>query len=189
MESYKQQMFQFLTKPENFQSLLDAVKSFEDVKKQLLTDFWKQTEAALALKATGSSWKVEMSSTIHATHSQLTIFRGSWVKQGGHPICTLAYENLCGHLFYGLWLNWDAQDPKTVALREGARQMRVEGFKIDSHQWWPWWAHTTPNFTNADAFSEILPLVVKDTAQQTATDLFQLAEKYGPEIDRIIEKS
>jgi hypothetical protein len=190
MEAYKQQMFKFLTTPENFHSLLEAVKSFEDVKKQLLTDFWKQTEAALALKTVGSHWKMKISSNVHATHSQLIIYKKSWERQGGGSLmCSLAYENLVGQVFYGLWVNWDEKHPKTVSFREGVKQMKVEDFKTDSHQWWPWWAHTTPNFLNPDSFSEILPHVVAETAEQTAINLLQLGEKYGDELDQIISRS
>src|SRR5687768_9376628 len=125
MEAYKQQMFQFLTKPENFQSLLDAVRSFEDVKKQLLTDFWKHTERALVLKTAGGPWSVELSPNVHAPHAQLKIYKSSW-RPDGNQMCCLTYDNLAGHLFYGLWLKWDANNSKIVALREGLKQMKVE---------------------------------------------------------------
>lgn len=174
MTAYENEIFQFLTIPNNFDSFVRMISHYENVKRELITRFWTAVRNELLSMTKDSVWRVTMDNNLFATYSKIYLYKDHWMDNG-RLILTIAWESLSNKPYRGLLLYMDTKGINMSEIRAAAIQFRPNDFTTDSNQWWAWWQYGNADFNNASALGDILPDKIDIAAKTWANELYELA--------------
>jgi hypothetical protein len=185
MDAYQSEIFEFLTKRSNFDSLAKAMSHYEMIRKELLNRFWILVKTELDSKTTGSTWQVSLDTNIFARYSKLQIYKKEWKRNDLKPLFSITWESLSCRPYSGLLLYMDTKGIDMSLVRASALKLKPDNFTSDNNLWWAWWKHGNIDFENAIAVSTILPDKIDEVAKEWARELYELAMVNEKQIDVI----
>lgn len=173
MSTYQDEIFNYLTKKDNFFSAYEIPQIFPEVKNTLIEKFWRAVKNSLEELTKETNWEIGMSENIFKTYSSLSI---GLDKRFG-----VAYEELHGQTYYGLWIDFDDKKLDRPKINEYASKIEAINWMKKS-KWYLGWTSTGANFNNIETLKRILPDNRDDYAKELANQLFDLAEKIQKDI-------
>ena len=187
LSAYEKELYDFLTKPENFKGMMLAVAQAEMVKRNLLREFWDEFEKALTLKFQSKpDWEVIIvNKSAHPIDWKMRIFKTNWNHQNPMEVCWgWEFEN--GKLFYGLINNQD--QPRHISIREKLDAVQVD-WKRDltgrPTAWYPAWNWEGLTITTNEAYDQLLPDARKARIEDNVKTTDSFLEAIAPTIDGI----
>ncbi|MEK0337514.1 MAG: hypothetical protein QQN41_08790 [Nitrosopumilus sp.] len=173
MSIYRDEIFNYLTKKDNFFSAYEIHQLFPEVKNTLIEKFWLAVKNSLEELEKGTNWEIEMSENIFETYSSLTILLDDSFG--------VAFEKLHGQTYYGLRIDFDNKKLDRPRINENSS--KIEGINwMKKSNWWLGWAYTGANFDNIETLKRILPDNRDNYAKEIADMLFDLAEELQKDV-------
>ena len=152
--SSKEEIIKFLIEPENFEGLLVAKNSFEDVRNHLISDFWNEVFLKIKSEVNNKNWKVTRDENFHKKYSRISI---EHVKND-NKIIRICWERL-GESFpyYGVRVetenNFEEIKQFFISLKEKAI---LKAEKEEAN--WPLWGNYLElDLTNNEKLRNMLP--------------------------------
>lgn len=192
MDNYNQEIFNFLTKSENFEPLIKAVDHFDMVRTEILNRFWNKVLNYVNELKEGNlpNWKAEFYPNIHAKYAHLCLYNIEWEKDNEIPFC-IAWENLCYHPYVGFWLNNDLRNEYDLdGIKSAVRlnsSLKGADFILDHQVWWAFYYYSNHNFNERKTLLEILPDQSDEIAKDYAQQLVNLAINFKGEYDSLLK--
>lgn len=188
MSVYDDKLFEFLTKSENFEPLVDMYSQFGPIKERLLLEFWTLVKLEIE-KMQAGKWKAWIDDNAPNGNAKVGFYHPTYTTNDGNTSsCLIIFEKLSGTVTYGLWFhrNESVQKIDFDAICKDVRES-LPNWTAGSGGWW-FAAYKQPgeDFSNPGHLSRILPEVrdalVKEYAGHLASSLKELepfAFKYG----------
>ena len=165
MSTYQDEIFNYLTKKENFFSAFEIYQIFPEVKNSLIEQLWSKVKKNLEELIEEKDWEIGISENIFETYSSLSV--------DVHDSFGIAFEKLHSQTYYGLWI--DVNDKKLDRLKIDEYASNIEAInRMRKSNDWLGWAYTGANFDNIETLKKILPDNRDDYAQELADQLFEL---------------
>lgn len=152
------EMYEFITKKENFEAFMEMVDDYEKAKPQIRAEFWNEVSNNLKnIHRTG--WYFYSDKNLELGSAKI----GFWYQhphQGQEPIeAGIVFEQLPTQTFYGAWF-----DPKRFnksKLLDALTSEDRQRWTIDNGQYFLQYKNTGDNFQWRQGLSTILPEVRK----------------------------
>ena len=178
MSEYKEAKFNFITKSENFKAAFEVSEQMEEIKKKLITDFWKAVKIKIESKIEEKKleWTIRLDD-VFDTYSKLHIF-----TSGSYDI-SASYEGLSKNLLFGIWIhtqngNFDQKD-----IDENIKKKNLFMDKNLNSKHWICWENYQDHFNKIETLMKILIDIREKFADEIATHLFKFAEENKVHID------
>jgi hypothetical protein len=197
-KSYNQNLYEFITDPENFESYSSLINISSDIRQQLLTEFWKNVLKAIEARPNEfKDWKSYIyPESVMDRYSSLGLYSDKYYSQEAKDSSALiCFERLHSKALLGCWFN--RADKKMNTIFENAvieaEKFRTKDYSVGTGGYWfVCYKLINEDFNNTDSLSKILPVVreplVKQYSElliQTFKDLKELIEKFGVEVENI----
>ena len=145
MSTYRDEIFNYLTKKDNFFSAYEIYQLFPEVKNTLIKQFWLAVKSSLEELAKETDWKIKISDNIFETYSSLTV----WVDDS----FGVRFEKLHGQTYYGLRVDFDNKDFDRTKIDEFA--LKIEALNgMKKSNWWLGWTYAGANFDNIETLKK-----------------------------------
>lgn len=181
MTAYDAQLYTFLTKPENFEPLVDLREQFDKVRQRLINEFWALVlEEASRLKPAGMLWVFTLDDAnapnrkLRANHPDIT---NKDFKAG------IIYEFLHMEVVLGAWFNRDMLKDAIYNIWAEAKKF-TEGnplWTVGSGSWW-FAIYKRPglNLSQKASLLQVLPDVRASLATAYAEQFISAVDQLGP---------
>lgn len=170
MSVYDDEIFNYLTKKENFYSAYEITQLFPQVRNKLVEEFWKKVTERIANELDKNSkdkWVVELSEDVFETYSSLFLYFSDSIG--------VAFEKLHGQPYYGVWIDSDNKKLDREKINKYASGLELlEGMNKNS-DYWLGWSLCGANFNTIETLKRILPENSDEYAEELAKLLFDLA--------------
>jgi len=176
MSTYQDEIFNYLTRKDNFLSAYEIYQAFPEVKNTLIKEFWLAVKDLLEELIKTNNWEIEISENIFDTYSYLCI----WFNES---FC-VAYEKLHGQTYHGLWVDFNNKQLDRTKITEYVSNIESINWMKKSNNWLGW-TYTGVNFDSIDTLKKILPDNRIDFAKELATLLYELADELNKDIIKI----
>ena len=191
MEDYKKPIYDFLTQKENFDKMASLLNSYDEIKKQLLTEFWNLVKQKLDSDnaVSGSKWIVHLVEDIFTKYSRIYLSKEKWMIHKGNPLMCVSWENLTkSPPRCGIWLNYDANVLDIEQVKKHAQNHPISNtFMKDSNGWWAFWQNGNIHFHQPQDIGKILPDEREGYVNEHAETIFNLATTMETELDKMFE--
>lgn len=173
MSTYQDEIFNYLTKKDNFFSAYEIYQEFPGVKKNLIKQFWLSVKDELTELSEKTDWKIEVSENVFETYSSLSIR----INDNFY----VAYEKLHGQTYHGLWIDNDNKQLDRIKINDYASNIESLNW-MKKYDYWLGCTLTGTNFDSIDTLKKILPDNRVDFAKELATLLYELANELNNDI-------
>lgn len=175
MSVYEEEIFNYLTKKDNFFSAYEIYQTFPTVKNSLIEEFWKAVKSSLEDISKEKDWQIEISDNIFETYSSLNIYVSSSNE------LSVSYEKLHSQTYFGLWIDNEDKSLERAKINEYASRIeQLDGMRKSNY--WLGWSSTGSNFDNIETLKKILPNNKNEFAHEMATQLFEFASELEGDI-------
>jgi hypothetical protein len=162
MDKFKEELFLFCIKEQNFQLVYEVAENFDFFKRKLLDDFWADVVFGLKQKSKEidgwNSWKEN--EVIKGSSYIAGIYGSKHCPTGdSYASVTVSYFNYGdGRVMYGLNFNESvSKDICTVLIKE-LNTLEVSEWKVAPKNWaWQLYKFTGENFNNYNSLVKVLP--------------------------------
>lgn len=189
MNDSNKQIFDTLTEPQNFRTVLAILKRFEIIKDQLLIDFWTMVRIKMdeLIGKNGNIWKTSLEDVL-GRDAMLWLYKSEWVYDISTEYIDLGvcYSELAKKVGYGIWIDeaHGSQRQNLETMRDYFKK-RVEFSNFEKTKWFPLYDYTDYDFSLNDNLEHILPGKTEELAQQFAVKLFDFALKLESDLDKM----
>lgn len=184
MDTYEREIFNYLTKKENFSSAFEIYQQFPKVKNELIRQFWEMVKKLLDEKANDNNWQVKFFNDISEKYSKL----GLCLRSDNHENIRVIFEDLLGRTYYGVWINAENNALDKIQIKNFAEGVSaIKQMKSSANEYWLGFEYIEPDFNNIESLERILPDVREDLADELAQMLFGLAKEIKEEIEKMSE--
>jgi hypothetical protein len=181
MSTYQDEIFNYLTKKDNFFSAYEIYQAFPEVKKTLIEQYWQNVKDELIELTKNTNWKVELSENVFETYSKLRI----WLN-GPNEGFGIVIEKLHGESYHGLWIDVNNKQLDRARIDEYTSKIEViKGMKKNNY--WLGWTYSGVNFDSIETLKKILPDNRMEFAHEFATMLYKLAEELNNDVLKMSE--
>jgi|GEM_PF-3135745 len=191
MDKYEQEVFNFLTQRDNFESMIKVVNHYSRIRKQVLESFWNQVADNLLsrVKEINDYWEIINPPNKDDKNAKLIIYKKLWKNNEQYPFVGVAWERLSAHSYYGVWSDIKSSLINSPKLKQALDSWRNEiNFETDN-SWWYLWSHGKYDFNIQNDLVFILPDVAASAAEEYADNLLSLLSKAEIIIDTVISNS
>ena len=177
MNKYEEEVFQFITKEENFETAFEIYQKMPAIKNKLIENFWKSVMNNLTSKIMNTDFKAKISSNVFETYSKCYLFLD------GLGDFRIQYEKLYDKVYLGLWV-WDGSEVERRLSKEKDIYNILRSDKIlngwSQNKWWWAWKYTTYDFNAYETLKKTLlgSPDLDSFAEEVAADLFNLAVEF-----------
>ncbi len=173
MSTYQDEIFNYLTKKDNFFSAYEIYQTFPGVKNTLIKQYWLSVKDELTELSEKTDWKIEISEDVFETYS----FLGIRINDSFY----VAYEKLHGQTYHGLWIDYNNKQLDRTKINEYASNIESINW-MKKNNYWLGLTLTGTNFDSIDTLKKILPDNRVDFAKELATSLYKLADELNNDI-------
>lgn len=193
---YEEAVFEFFTKPENFETMIRVNEHADRVMKKVIEDFWEALRKSLQqkFKSKEEDWVVTYSGDFEERYCKLWIYRDSWLNRNhrSRPIMAVAFENL--HLgekpFLGITPDADSKLYRPESLKSVIQSLpETENYTKNSNKWWACWVYFSLNFGQTSNLVNILPDNRENYITEFTEEAIRLTEILDKEAETIISKA
>lgn len=170
MSEYENRIFAMLTSnEEKLKSALEIAKHINGIKKQLITQFWKNVEKELytLIQVSNEEFKVKLDADIFHPNSKCSLYLQNDTK------ARLIFEHLSNDQCMGLWFQNQLFDMSKINAYRNQFQNDITYFS--NHTWWLAFKEMNENFNNFDSLVMILPNNSIEYSKEKAQELFDFA--------------
>ena len=178
MSIYEEEMFKYITKPENFEVAFEINELFSQVKNKIIEQFWQQVESRLLELTKETDWQVSLDDDVFSTWSSLNLTRDEWKE-----CFYVNYEKLHESVSHGLWVDYDDKDLDMKKIAKHSETIECLQDMKHNNKYWLGWKHIGEDFNSISTLKKILPDRSQDFEDELAKLLFDLAEEIKPEVD------
>ena len=166
MSIYQDEIFNYLTKRDNFMPAYDIYQMFPNVKNTLISQFWPIVKSTLQELISEPDWKIDLAEDISIRYSKLSVS----INDSFYVV----FEGLDKQPFFGLLIDFDNNTLDRPRINEHAKNFQaIQGMK--KSDWYLGYTLTGENFDNIETLKRILPENREVLAKEFATLLFELA--------------
>lgn len=193
---YEDAVFEFFTRPENFETMIRVNEHADRVMKQIVKDFWEALREQLqeGFRHKDKDWVIKYSGDFEERYCKLWIYRESWLTRNdrSRPIMAIAFENL--HLgekpFLGITPDAVSKLYKSDSLRSDIQSLpEIDNYTKNSNKWWACWVYFSLNFGQTSNLSNILPDNRDNYITELTEEAIRLTEILDKEAETIISKA
>ncbi len=190
---YEEEIFQFFTQPENFETMLKVADQAETVCKRLIQQFWAEVEAGLkeALSNAGNDWRVCFSDNWEYRWNKLWVYRQEWCQVENYPVISVAFEDIQPRRqpYLGVHIGFDNKAFDGVNIKKDIVNLRaLKEYKTDSNNYWAVWKNLPFQLEGYESLVRLLPENRKQTSQNVLKDTLELLGLVKDEVNPLIEK-
>lgn len=181
MSQFNDEIYDHITRSENFESAFEVYQIIPAVRKRLLVDFWDLVKSKIKEVEFSKNFEVEISDNIFE--------RWSYLSLTYHTNLAVTYETLDGNCYYGLWIKKDVGAPHKEVIDKYRKEFNILPQQFATNESWIGWTYVGYDFNNIQSLNKIIPVQRESTAVEFAIRLTRLAEELFPHllnIERII---
>lgn len=196
-KSYEDQMFDFFTQPENFETMLKVVGQVDAIKVRLVQEFWYEVMSELRNKL-GSGWIVRFSDNWQFKYNKVLIYSQGWHQDPNYPLplSCIGFENIRqdNQPILGIFIGFgshilNGDQLKSEFLNSDIYKKNLIEFKTDGNNHWAFWKHMPLKFYEADSLGKILPENRKVEIDNFVAEGLRLIELVRDQINGLIIKN
>ncbi len=178
MNEYNENLYQFLTKAENFEPFFDLKEQYENVKRRLINEFWELVYDEIKLMPVNEhGWTY----IVDAENSHNRKLRAK------HPVIAdkagIAYEFLNGNVVLGAIFNRNKinVDSMSKIWRDATEYIKnLQGWEVGKGGWWyAIYKQNLLDMSQKASLMEILPEVRGTLAKDYALQINQAVKELG----------
>jgi hypothetical protein len=185
MSKYESELFNFMTKDENFESICDLVENFSKLKDDILFKMYSKSLELIKIKCEGTNWKVDYDEELnYVKTSQIWLYKDSYFFSDKEIVhVAISIENMGLRPYYGVWTKFDTNlfDTKNV---------RLESKKISGWQHadaFICWKYLDYNFNTKETFDGIKK--VQSNSGSVSEFIAEILMKTAIEFENFIEEN
>ena len=194
MTDYEKGIFEFFSKPENFENMLKVASHVELVKSKALELFWNQVLLELKNLNHLNKQNVAQLGNITDYNSSIRLWDNKWpLLSNDQPLVAVGIERLGNSKpYWGVWINRleASNKPEDYAklTNEIRNNLLINNFKNDEDNNWAVWKNVnTLDFNDNHSYLQILPSSASNNlALDIATEVFNYAEEKNEFLSRIV---
>jgi hypothetical protein len=180
------EVYQYVTKKENYEALLEMFEDLEKAKPQLRMEFWNEVYKEVK-EVSRLNWELCLDEDVATQYSKL----GFWYAHPNEPYevnAGVIYETLSGAVRYGAW--FDARQFKKEVLTSA-----VNKYPTHQHEWkidtkpfsFLQYQMTGDNFESSHGLRNILPEVRSDSVKKYTKTLIDAFDRLAPFVEEQVE--
>ncbi len=168
MSTYEEEIFNYLTKKENFISAHEIYEKFPGIKEKLIKEFWYEVKNSLDEKRKGTDWKVDFDHD----EPEIKLYFDKSIYVGFEGL----YDKKPNYYLYVYYEKNKKLD--RVKINKYASNIKV----IDEENWEKekegthYWKYLEDDFSNINTLKRILPENRKDFAEELAKLLLEFGK-------------
>ena len=175
MNTYEEEIFNYLTKKENFTFAYEIYQDFPKVRDFLVEKFWETVKNSLEEKVKGTDWKVDFSFNKKETELSLKFVESIYI----------GFEGLNKTPDYFLYIDYE-QNKKLDKVETDKHTSDIDAIKDwEKDDAGSYWKYLEDDFTNIETLKKILPENRDDFAQELAKMLFDFGEELKKDISNM----
>lgn len=192
MNKIEKDIFNFLTKPENFKLMASLRDQYVDIHRELIIGFWNSVKQKIRLKIKNSDWIIWedlhdfTEENYFDTYSSLSLCKKKYIvtQEDDYPLICVAWENLHSDTHIGLWVNNVSKVLDLTRVKEHVKLLDVAKEYGSNKGYWPLVEYDL-NFKNSNDLEKILPPYQKRLSIIYADKLVHLANDLGKDLDKM----
>lgn len=98
MDTYENEIFEFVAKKENYKSAVEISNLLPKIRNRIITDFWEDVK--MKIEETNNNWIVKLSKNVFDEYSYLQISKKEWQNK-----INVRYEKLHSNFYHGIHTN------------------------------------------------------------------------------------
>ena len=177
------QLYKYLTQPEQFDLMAEVVSNAPDVRLRLLNDFWDISEERIKNELQPEGWYFVESA------NRFDTWGGFYLSQNKDFVgVSIGIESIATNFYYGLNFNADKTSHLNRQTIEAYLATHHLNDKFRKSVPWLMYRYYGPDFKNLAECKNLLPVHQEAYSVQVATDLISFVRQMGeylPEINNM----
>ena len=190
---YEEEIYQFFTKPENFETMVAVAAHTDTVTNRIIREFWDSLKNDLEKVFSGKegNWVVAYSGNFNERYCKLWVYCAAWLRTPNYPLISVAFEDFHygEHPFIGIHLNIEQEVYDSGFLKEKIGALPNLSLENSNNAYWICRRYFPFNFTQYKNLVGMLPDRRKAIIDNMVTEAVTIADCLTPVVDEIVEKS
>lgn len=194
ISDYEKEVYQFFTKPDNFETMLKVADHASEVTKKLIEDFWTELKEKIAstLKEEDNDWIVGFSDNMSYRWNKLWVYKRSWCGEESLPVISVGFEELQPKRlpYIGVHIWNDSKKYNSTVIKENVIALdEEENYDTDSNKYWAIWKTLSFNLWDIDSLKQLLPENREETYSILIKDVKDLLLLLGDQVPTILSNN
>ena len=118
MSTFEEEIYLYLTKPENFETAAEVYQQFPKVRETLILDFWNEAKEQLeSLVGVQRKWTIGLSEEVISQDSSLWIYINDNFG--------VSYDSLSENSKFGFWFNSESDKLDIPKIKEYSQSIKL----------------------------------------------------------------